>query len=98
MTDRGAVITTANISTIDRTLQKLCKFGFLEDLRETTDCPSTYFNLWFLCEALKEVLSPLKSMGGGELSISGGLLIFSNFSHLTTHNYLDHRIMANFRS
>jgi hypothetical protein len=41
-------VTTANI-TIDRTLQKLREFGFSEALRETKVCPSTYFNLWFLC-------------------------------------------------
>ena len=29
----------------------------------------------------------LDRMGGGALSISGGLLIFSNFSQLATHNY-----------
>jgi hypothetical protein len=48
--------TTANI-TIDRTLQKLCEFGFSEALRETKVCPSTCFNVWFLCMALPEVLA-----------------------------------------
>ncbi len=43
--------------TIDRTLQKLCEFGFSEVLRETKVCPSTYFNVWFLCMALQEVLA-----------------------------------------
>jgi hypothetical protein len=37
----GFPLTTANI-TIDRTLQKLCEFGFSEALRETKVCPSTY--------------------------------------------------------
>ena len=48
--------TTANI-TIGRTLRKLCKFGFLEALREMKVCPSTYFNVWFLCMALQEVFA-----------------------------------------
>ncbi len=43
--------TTANI-TIDHTLRKLCEFGFSEALRMTKVCPSTYFNVWFLCMAL----------------------------------------------
>ena len=50
------VYTTANI-TIDRTLRKLCEFGFSEALRETKVFPSTYFNVWFLCMALQEVLA-----------------------------------------
>ena len=49
-------ITTANI-TIDRTLRKLGEFGFSEALRETKVCPSTYFNLWFLCMTLQEVVA-----------------------------------------
>jgi hypothetical protein len=59
-TKRGSKLskkdTTANI-TIGRTLQKLCEFGFLEALRETKVCPSTYFNVWFVCMALQEVLA-----------------------------------------